>query len=101
MLGAGVMAAGDVKIEGLIEDQESLIDKIREHDGVSFGIGCGETAALVTGTGDRATKHCACFVVEAGGSEYLLSGREIMSGDVRDEEVLPDGEANLARAEAV
>ena len=64
MLGAGVMAAGDVKIEGLIEDQESLIDKIREHDGVSFGIGCGETAALVTGTGDRATKHCACFVVK-------------------------------------
>ena len=39
MLGAGVMAAGDVKVDGLVENGEAFVEEIREGDGVALGVG--------------------------------------------------------------
>src|ERR1700704_5772131 len=74
VLGAGVVTACDVEIDGLVEDGEALIEKIGERDSVGLGIGGRESAALVAGAGDRAAEDSAYLVAEAGGGEWQLRG---------------------------
>ena len=78
VLGAGVVAAGDVQVDGLVKDREALVEKIGERDGVGLGVGGRESAALVACAGDRAAEDSACFVAEAGVSECLLCGFEML-----------------------
>ena len=72
-----------------------------EFDRVGLGVGGGEAAAFVAGAGDRAAEQGCGLVVEAGVADRLLSGFEMFSRDVGNDEVLPDGEAEFAGAEVV
>jgi len=101
MLGAGVVAAGDVEVDGLVEDGEVCVEVVGEGDGVGFGVGGREAAAAVAGAGDGSAENGACGDVEVSFGEGLFCSFEVLRGDVGDEQVLPDGEAELARAEAV
>jgi len=101
VLGAGVVTACDVQVDGLVEDGETLVEEIGERDGVCLGIGGRESAALVACAGDGAAEDSPRFVAEAGVGECQLRGFEMFGGNVGYEEILPDGEADLAGAETV
>ena len=100
MLGAGILAAGEVDVHGLIEDH--LAGKVvAEGDGLGLGIRGGELASLAAGAGDEAAGEGVVPVVEAGRLDGGDGGLEVFLGDARDDEVLPDGEADLAAAELI
>ena len=72
MLGAGVVAAGDVEVHGLVEQGERGVERVGECDGVRLGVGGGEAAALAAGAGYGAGEDDAGFIGEAGGANGLL-----------------------------
>ena len=65
MLGAGVAAAGDVEVYGLV-DREACVEQVGEGNGMLFGIAGGEATTLVAGAGYGAAEHGAGGDVEAG-----------------------------------
>src|SRR6266851_88306 len=68
---------------------------------MGFGVGGGEATALVAGAGYGSAHDSACREGEACGEDGRLCGFEVCGGDVGDDEVLPDGEAEFAGAEAI
>ena len=53
VLGAGVVTARDMQVDGLVEDRKALVEEIGKCDGVGLGVGGRESAALVACPGDR------------------------------------------------
>ena len=68
MLGAGVVAAGEVDVDGLIKG-DFLVEVGGEVDGVSFGVGGGVFTAGAAGAGDEAAGDGGGGVGEAGGDD--------------------------------
>ena len=54
MLGAGVVATGEVNVDGLVEIDFGF-EILPEDDGLSFGVGGSEFAAGVPGAGDESS----------------------------------------------
>jgi hypothetical protein len=72
VLRAGVMAAGDVEVDGLV-DLEMAVEHVGQSDGVGFGV-CGrEAAALIASTGDGTAEDCAGFVVETASVTFCFT----------------------------
>ncbi len=101
VLGAGVIATGDVEIDWPIEKREVRVEMMSEGDGVGLGIRGSEATALIAGTCDCAAKDGTCFVVETSGVEGCLCCFELLCRDIRNEKVLPDGEADFSAAESI
>jgi len=97
VLGAGVMAAGEVDVEGLVKG-DFFVEVVGEEDRLAFGVGGGVFAAGVAGAGDESSGDGGGGVGESGGFDRGLGVGEFFVRDVWDDEVLPGGEADLAGA---
>jgi hypothetical protein len=90
-----------VEIDGLVEHGKAVVEEPGEGDGMCLGVRCGEAAALVAGACNGTAEDGTSSVVEICRGQNLLDGFQVLCRDVGNEKVLPDGEANLAGAEAV
>ena len=95
MLGAGVGATGEMDVDGLIES-EFFLEVIGEFAGVFLGVGGGEFAVGVTGTGDEPAAEVVLTPIEAGFEDGFFDGLNVGVWDVWDEEILPGSEAKFA-----
>jgi len=101
VLRAGVVATGDVEVDGLVEDGEACVEMAGEIDGVGFSVRGGEAAALVACAGNGSGEDCAGVVIEACVLDSLRCDFEVLGRNVGDDEVLPDGEAEFTGAEVL
>ena len=66
VLGAGMVTAGEMNVNGLVE-LDFGFEILREENGLSFGVGGGEFASGIAGAGNEAAGDRGVGVVEAGG----------------------------------
>ena len=95
VLGAGVRAAGEVDVHRLVE-RHARVEPAHELDGVALGVGAGELAIGAAGAGDEAALQVRLPPIEPDLEQRLLGGLDIGVADVRQDEVLPDGQPDLA-----
>src|SRR5690606_27131881 len=98
VLGAGVRAAGEVDVERAA-GFGAFAEVFDEGDGVGLGVGGGVFAAAVAGAGDDAAGEQIGLGGGAVAGDGAAHGLDEGVGDVRDDDVLPGGEAEFAFAE--
>ena len=94
VLGAGVGAASEVDVDGLIQG-EFFLEVISKFAGVFLGIGSGEFTVGVAGAGDEAAADVVLAPIEAGLEDGFFDCLEVGVGNVRDEDVVPGSEAKF------
>ena len=87
-------------VDGLVELHAGF-EILAEGDGVALGVGGGVFATAAAGAGDDAAGDGGGPVVESGGDDRGGGGVQHVVRDAGDDEVLPNGEADLAAAVAV
>src|SRR5712672_4781407 len=98
VLGAGVMASGEMDVHRTVE-REARLAPIRDFLGVALGVGGREAAADIAGAGDEAGADRARLGGEAERRDGGLGERELVGRHARDQQVLPHGEPDIAVAE--
>src|SRR6516165_4692106 len=98
MLRAGVMASGEMDVDRAVE-RDAAFAPARDLLGMPLGVGGGELATDIAGAGDEPRANR----VRAGGQAERFDPRlrrlHIFRMYARDDQVLPDGEPNIAVAE--
>jgi hypothetical protein len=74
---------------------EALAEVFAECDGVALGFGSGVFAAVAAGASDDAAGDRGRAVIETRGDDSRCRRVEVLGGNPRDDQVLPDGEADL------
>ena len=87
-------------VHRLVEDHAGG-EVVAEKDRLRLGISSGEFATLAAGAGDEAAGDGVISVVKSSGLDRSDGGLEIFLGDARDDEVLPDGEADFSTTKLV
>src|SRR5579883_3654406 len=98
VLGAGMVAAGEMDVEWRI-DIDTALAPVADRGRVTLGVGGRELAALVAGAGDQAGADLRGL---HGKPELFDCGRrecDVLIADARDEQILPDRQADFAIAE--
>src|SRR5436190_11161181 len=95
MLCTGMRAAGEVDVDGNIKRQ-SLVESVGDLRRVPLGVGGGEPAAGVARAGHDATADVGGRMEQSELIDFLLHDVDLMDGDVSDEQILPDREAQVA-----
>jgi hypothetical protein len=98
VLGAGMMAASDVEIDGLLNSLSTFFRKARveqrcESNRVGPRVGGGKLTAFVVCAGDRAAQSSACLAFQAYVAERLLRCFKIGCANIWENQVLPYGQA--------
>ncbi len=98
MLGAGVMAAGQMDVDRRVE-RHARLAPARNFFGVALGVGGRELAAGIAGAGDEAGADG--IGVDGETERFDLLGRcgKLFRRHAGDQQVLPDGEPQIAVAE--
>jgi len=89
-------AARDVQIERLLY-LEVFVQKACESQRVSFGIRCGKTATFVACAGNRRSRKRASGIFKTSSCDSLPRSFEFPGWDIREDQILPNGKANLSR----
>src|SRR3990170_367388 len=98
MLRAGMMAAGEMDIDRLI-DRDALLAPCGDCLGVPLGVGGGEPAAAIAGAGDEARANRAGADREPDCLDCRGYCVDFIVGHAREQKVLPDREPDIAVAE--
>ena len=93
-----MVAAGQVDVDRLV-DVEERIEVVGDGERVAFRVRHRELAAAIAGAGDEPGAHRRGLPGEAAGLDAAFAGLEPVVGHAGDEEVLPDGEPDIAVAE--
>lgn len=95
MLGAGVRATSEVDVDWLVE-RDFFLQVISEFAGVFLGVGGGEFAVAVASAGDESAANVVLAPIQAGFEDGFLYGFQEGVGDIRNDDVLPGSEAEIA-----
>src|SRR4029079_18496413 len=98
MLGAGVMATSKVDVDRRVEGDPGFAAP-RNFLGVAFGVGGGELASRVAGAGNQTGADRVGRNRQPQSLDPFPGSIEIRRCDARDEQVLPDCEAEVAITE--
>src|ERR1700681_1036687 len=98
MLRAGMVAAGEMNIERSV-DVDPRLAPVADRSGMAFGVGGRELAAGIAGAGDQAGADLRCRNGQANGLDRGHDKPDILVAPARDQQVLPDREADIAVAE--
>ena len=97
MLRTGMMAAGEVNVDGGVE-REAGVEIIGDFQTVFFGVGVGEFAAGAARAGHQRAAHAAGRPVQTDCFQLFLDRLNVGCGNIADEQVLPDGETDRTAA---
>ena len=101
MLGAGMVAAGQVDVDRLVERRAAPRGGRRSPARGALVSDAGELAAGVAGAGDQAGADAGRVPVSPRASMRRFAVLDVGLGDVGDQQVLPDGQADRAAAESL
>src|SRR5579863_6555156 len=97
MLRAGMVTAGQMDVDRLIEPDAALApfgDLFR----MALGVGGRKFAAARAGAGDKAGTDAGGAPVEADRLDAMLRVLQAFLGDAGDQQILPDGQSHIAIA---
>ncbi len=95
-----MVAAGEVDVERRDPASTPRLDMGGDGLGRALGVGGGELAAGVAGAGDEPGAAASPWSGEAQGRDGGDAHRRFGIGHAGDQQVLPDGEADIAIAES-
>ena len=98
MLGAGVVAAGQVDVDRPVE-LDARLAPARDLLGVALGVGGGEPAADVAGAGDQPGADRVALVARPSASIAASASVELVVRHAGDQQVLPDRQPDIAVAQ--
>src|SRR5438552_7705293 len=100
MLSAGIRAASEVDVDGLIE-LEALFQVLDQVESVALGIGLGRFAVAVTGAGHHPAHRVR---LPRGDASFFERAFECLNegiGHIRDYQILPHRKANFSTGVAI
>ena len=97
VLGARIRATGQMNVNRLIELQ-FLFQMARQENSMAFGVGGCPLASGVSGASDESAGDCGRRVMETHLDQILFHRLDEMVRHIGDDEILPDGQANLPGA---
>ena len=99
MLRAGMMAAGEVDVERRV-DLDARLAPVADLVGVTLGIGGREPAAGIAGAGDEpGADRASPWSTSPSASIAASRASTLAVAHARDQQVLPDRQADIAVAE--
>src|SRR5262245_56638627 len=100
MLRARVGATCEMDIDGLV-DVEARLDVSSNAFGRILGVGGRQLAAGVTGAGHKTCTDGGRFPIETQPLDARLGCPDLRFGNAGDDEVLPNGKADIAIAQVL
>ena len=97
MLGAGIRAAGKVDVDRDVKLQTRFAP-VSDVLGVALGVGKGETAAGIAGTGDETGANRCRLCRKAQLCDRRFGRADTLRRNARDQQVLPDCEPDVSVA---
>src|SRR3954471_2836132 len=97
VLGAGMMAAGQVDVDRHVEIEPRL-DVRGDHQRMTLGVARSELAAAIAGAGDKTGADARGLGREPERRDARLDLRDARVRHAREEEILPDRQADVAVA---
>src|SRR5215213_8036057 len=98
VLGAGMMAAGQVDVDRHVEREPRRFDVIGDPERILFGVGRRELAPRRAGAGDEPGADARGLGRQPERRDARLDVRDARVRHAREEEILPDGQAEVAVA---
>src|SRR5256885_744390 len=100
MLRAGVRAAGQVNVDRLVK-LDTLFEIVGQFKRVAFGVRRRELAIGIASASDQSTAQVRLLPVQSHFHERLFDSFDKRVGEVRNDEILPDGEPDFTGAVVV
>src|SRR5437879_2071537 len=100
MLRAGVRAAAQVNVDRLVK-LDAFFEIVGQFKRVAFGVRGRELAIGIASAGDQSASHVRLLPVQSHFHERLFDSFDKRVGELRNDEILPDGEPDFTGAVVV